>query len=349
MTAESIRLTDWSGPGGASATWPGTLVEGFASGLARHRAPGIDVVVGLSPTDDAAVIRLPNDVADLLGVALVTTVDGFPPMVDDPHDYGAIVAAHACGNVLAMGARVLSGQAIVAFPTELGVEVVAAACSGVADTIAAAGGALVGGHTVRSGEPILGVAVQGFVAAGEVRTREGAQPGDLLVISKRVGTGLVLAGGTDDDRVRAVASMCTVNRAAAESLRRWGDRVHALTDVGSSALAGAAWALARGSGYRMVIDVGAVPAYRGALVVAEAGVRAVGAEGNEVSLAPHVSSERSGPSGPSGDAREALLYDPQTAGGLLAALDPQLASAAVDAGFVVIGEVGSAFPGLTIV
>jgi len=368
MTQPAVRLTEWAGPGGASAAWPSALVEGLASGLARHRPPGVDIVVGLSPVDDAAVVRLPDEVASLLGVGLVSTIDGFPPMVDDPHDYGAIVTAHACGNVLAMGARVLAGQAIVAFPVELGAEVVAAVCEGVADTLFAAGGALVGGHTVRSGEPILGVAVQGIVAAGEARTRDGAQPGDVLVISKRVGTGLVLAGGTPDDRRRAVASMCTVSRAAAQSLARWGDRVHALTDVGSSSLVGAAWSLARGSGYRVAIDLEMVPAYRGALAAAEAGSRAVGADGNAEFLAPHVTFERpdlpaaaaaaagTGTREPapgsnaafSEVAHEALVFDPQTAGGLLAALDPQLASAAVDAGFVVIGEVGSALPGVTL-
>ncbi len=333
LRPDDVRLTEWAGPGGASAHWPPRRVEDLVAGLGG--APGGDLLVGLVPSDDAAVARLTPD------LALVSSVDAFPPMVDGPADFGAIVAAHACGNVLAMGAEVRMAVALLALPEELPQEVAAAIVAAAAEVVAEAGGVLAGGHTVRSGEPLFGCAVQGTVHPDAIRTKAGARPGDLLVISKRIGTGLVLAGGSDDECRRVVTAMRVPSVAAARVVAGWGDRLHALTDVGTAGLAGAAWELARRSGAAVHLDLSAVPYYRGALAVAAAGGRAVGEDTNRAYVEAHLTS-----SAPAD--REAAAFDPQTSGGLLAAVDPALAGTAVDAGFVVVGSVGDELPAVVL-
>src|SRR5262249_13353657 len=167
------------------------------------------LLVGLAPFDDAAVYRLAP------GLALVSTTDFFPPLVDDPSDFGAIAAANACSDVFAMGGRVVLALNISAFPERMPLEVIDAILSAAAGGVAEAGGAIGGGHTIRSEEPIFGLAVQGLVDPDRVWTKGGAQPGDRLVLSKPLGTGIVLAGGGDADKRAAIAVMRTLNRAAA--------------------------------------------------------------------------------------------------------------------------------------
>src|SRR2546423_7096750 len=149
------------------------------------------LLVGLAPFDDAAVYRLSDD------AALVSTTDFFPPLVDDPSDFGAIAAANACSDVFAMGGRVVLALNISAFPERLPVEAVAAILSAAAAVVAEAGGVVAGGHTIRSEEPIFGLAVQGLVHPHHIWSKGGARAGDLLVLSKPIGTGIVPAGRDD--------------------------------------------------------------------------------------------------------------------------------------------------------
>ena len=173
------------------------------------------LLVGLAPFDDAAVYQLTDD------LALVSTTDFFPPLVDDPSDFGAIAAANACSDVFAMGGRVVLAVNIAAFPEELPRDVIAAIFASASETVIAAGGTIAGGHTIRNPEPIFGLAVQGVVDPRNIFRKGGARPGDIAILYKPIGTGLVTASGTDEQKREVIAGMRTLNKKAAEDLRRY--------------------------------------------------------------------------------------------------------------------------------
>lgn len=328
MAVTELKLTEWTSCGGCAAKWGGAPLSGLVRALAGDDAAG-RLLVGLAPFDDAAVYRLSDD------VALVSTTDFFPPLVDDPADFGAIAAANACSDVFAMGGRVLLALNLAAFPEHFPADAIAAIFVAAAQVVAEAGGVVAGGHTIRSEEPIFGLAVQGSVHPDRVLTKGGARPGDVLVLSKPIGTGILLAGGADRAKEAAIAGMRTLNRGTSEALAELGPSVvHAVTDVTGFGLLGHAWEMADRSNAEMVIDAEAVTLYDGALAAAEAGVRTGGDARNRAYLAGHVRSTASA-------ALEALAYDPQTSGGLLAAVDPGAVAPLIAAGFVPVGEVGA--------
>ncbi len=324
--AAPIRLTEWTTCGGCAAKWGAAPLAGLLRSLAASGDPSL--LVGLAPFDDAAVYRLSDD------AALVSTTDFFPPLVDDPSDFGAIAAANACSDVFAMGGRVVLALNISAFPERMPVEAVAAILTAAAAVVVEAGGTVAGGHTIRSEEPIFGLAVQGLVHPDRVWTKSGARPGDVLMLSKPVGTGILLAGGGADDKAAAIAVMRRLNRGAAEALSLLAEAPHAVTDVTGFGLAGHAWEMAERSAARLEVDTAALPLYAGALAAAEAGVRTGGDARNRAHLAGKVLNA-------SPAALEALAYDPQTSGGLLAAVTPAAAGdpGLASAGFVAIGRV----------
>jgi selenide,water dikinase len=298
-------------------------------------APDPALLVGLAPFDDAAVFRVSDD------VALVSTTDFFPPLVDDPADFGAIAAANACSDVFAMGGRVVLALNVAAFPERLPVEAITAVFAAAADKVTEAGGIVAGGHTIRSEEPIFGLAVQGLVHPDRVWAKAGARPGDVLLLSKPIGTGIVLAGGDEAEKSAAITRMQTLNRGAAEALQSLGldGTPHAVTDVTGFGLFGHGWEMAERSGVRIVVDSGAIPLYAGARAAADRGVRTGGDARNRSYLEGHVTM------GPGvAESLEALAYDPQTSGGLLAAVPPSSVPALVEQGFAVIGEVADGPP-----
>lgn len=320
---DQLRLTEWTSCGGCAAKWGASLLAGLVGDLPSGADPSL--LVGLAPFDDAAIYQITDD------VAMVSTTDFFPPLVDHPADFGAIAAANACSDVFAMGGRVAIAVNIAAFPEHFPTAAIAAIFEAAAAVVAEAGGSVVGGHTIRNPEPIFGLAVQGIVHPERIFRKGGARPGDLLVLGKPLGTGLVLAGGTDQDKAAAIAGMRRVNRAAAEALIELGSAVHAVTDVTGYGLGGHGWEMAERSDARLVIDAAALPAYPGARQAAGRGVRTGGDPRNREYVGGHLDS--------SGDAvGEALCMDPQTSGGLLAAVDPAGADS-LGSGFVVIGEV----------
>jgi selenide,water dikinase len=284
------------------------------------------LLVGLAPFDDAAVYRVSDD------VAIVSTTDFFPPLVDDPADFGAIAAANACSDVFAMGGRVVMALNVAAFPEHLDPAAIGAILAAASDTVRAAGGTIAGGHTIRSEEPIFGLAVQGIVHPDRILTKAGARPGDVLVLSKPIGTGIVLAGGDEAAKATAITGMRRLNREAAESLVALWPNVHAVTDVTGFGLCGHGWEMAERSHATMVLDTSLVPLYPGALAAAEAGTRTGGDRRNREYLGERVASTASA-------AHEALCFDPQTSGGLLAAVDPLAMADCERAGFTVIGAV----------
>jgi selenide, water dikinase len=335
MATDDIRLTEWTSCGGCAAKWGAAPLAALLRELVASDDAAL--LVGLAPFDDAAVYRLDDE------TALVSTTDFFPPLVDDPADFGAIAAANACSDVFAMGGRVVLALNISAFPERLPPAAVAAILTAAAQVVRDAGGVVAGGHTIRSEEPIFGLAVQGLVHPQRVWTKAGASPGDTLVLSKPLGTGIVLAGGSAAEKAVAIAVMRRLNLGAAVALGELDRAPHAVTDVTGFGLFGHAWEMAERSGAVLRLRAGALPLYDGALAAAEAGTRTGGDARNRAHLAGRVRCE-----GVS-EAVEALAYDPQTSGGLLAAVDPVGVGRLVEAGFVVIGEVVAGPAGVELV
>jgi selenide,water dikinase len=336
QSASEVKLTDWTACGGCAAKWGGAPLSDL---LRQVVGSGADpaLLVGLAPFDDAAVYRLTDD------LAMVSTTDFFPPLVDDPSDFGAIAAANACSDVFAMGGRVTMALNISAFPETLPTEVIGAVLAAAAETVREAGGAVVGGHTIRSAEPIFGLAVQGLVHPDRVLTKGGAVVGDVLVLSKPLGTGIVLASGHDGAKAAAIVGMRRLNRAASEALVALGEPVHAVTDVTGFGLAGHGWEVAERSAARVIYHTAALPLYDGALDAAARGVRTGGDARNREYLGSRVMVEAGVPA-----AVEALCFDPQTSGGLLAAVAPDAVASLAAAGFVPVGTVEAGTPGVTL-
>src|SRR3954470_2073851 len=276
-----IRLTEWTSCGGCAAKWGASPLRALVAELAAGADPAL--LIGLAPFDDAAVYKLSDD------LALVSTTDFFPPLVDDPEDFGAIAAANACSDVFAMGGRVVLALNISAFPERLPAEAVAAILGAAAEVVRSAGASIAGGHTIRSEEPIFGLAVTGLVHPDRVWTKAGARPGDVLLLSKPIGTGIVLAGGSAADKASAVTRMRALNRAAAEALIGLGTDVHAVTDVTGFGIGGHAWEMAERSDAVLVVDTPRLPLYAGALAAAAAGVRTGGDARNREHLAGRLS------------------------------------------------------------
>ncbi|MEX2627065.1 MAG: selenide, water dikinase SelD [Ilumatobacteraceae bacterium] len=331
---DELRLTEWTSCGGCAAKWGAALLADLVADFPVSADPSL--MVGLAPFDDAAIYRVSDD------VALVSTTDFFPPLVDHPADFGAIAAANACSDVFAMGGRVVTALNVAAFPEHFPRAAIATIFEAAARVVAEAGGSVAGGHTIRNPEPIFGLAVQGVVHPDRVFRKAGARPGDVLVLSKPVGTGLALAAGSDHDRAVAIDGMRALNRAAAETLAELGDAVHAVTDVTGYGLAGHGWEMADRSGVRSVIDTVGVVAYPGAREAAERGVRTGGDPRNRDYLAGHLDSTASA-------AGEALCFDPQTSGGLLASVAAEVASDLVGRdGWWRVGEVAAGDPSVVL-
>ncbi|MEY4231742.1 MAG: selenide, water dikinase SelD [Actinomycetota bacterium] len=319
-----LRLTEWTSCGGCAAKWGASLL----TDLVRDMPGGADpsLLVGLAPFDDAAIYQVAPD------VALVSTTDFFPPLVDHPSDFGAIAAANACSDVFAMGGRVAIAVNVAAFPEHFPREAIVAIFDAAAAVVAEAGGTIAGGHTIRNPEPIFGLAVQGVVHPDRVFRKGGAMPGDVLMLSKPIGTALALAGGDAASKAAAIAGMRRINRLASEQLQALGAVVHAVTDVTGYGLAGHGWEMAERGGVAIEIDTDGIVAYPGAREAAERGVRTGGDPRNREYVADHLTSTASA-------AGEALCMDPQTSGGLLAAVDP-MAAAQLGEGWWRVGVVG---------
>jgi selenide,water dikinase len=310
----TARLAGLDAGGGCAAKYSAARLEELLAGFAP--AAPENLLVGLDPADDAAVYKLDDE------RALVFTTDFFPPMVDDPSLYGAVAAANALNDVFAMGGRPLLALSIAAFPEELPVETVRAIFDAAAEKVREAGAVLAGGHTIRDAEPKYGLAVVGTVHPDALWRKNAARPGDAVLLTKPLGTGLVLAAVAkgllgDDEAAEAARRMTELNGRAAEALR--GFEPSAVTDVTGFGLFGHAHEMAAGSGVRLELDADAFPALPGALAAAADGVRTGGDARNRDFAARAVELD-----GTSEDIA-ALGYDPQTAGGLLVALPAEKA------------------------
>ncbi len=306
----ALRLTELTDCGGCAAKLGADLLAEALSGL-RGGSPA-ELLVGLDAPDDGAVFRVGPD------LAIVGTLDFFPPLVDDPRTFGEIAAANALSDIFAMGGRVLFALSSAAFPGELPRTTMTAILEGAAAVVREAGGALAGGHTIRDSEPKFGLAVIGAAHPDRLLRKGGARPGDALVLTKPLGTGLIVSGargGRTESAwlAAAIASMRRLNLAASQVLVEAG--ISAATDVSGFGLLGHALEMANASGSRLELESRALPALDGALELAGAGIETAGAAHNRRFAGPALRiADGVDP------AAVALAFDPQTSGGLLAAV-----------------------------
>jgi selenide,water dikinase len=306
-----------------------------------------DLLVGLSISDDAAVYRVTDE------LAVIQTVDFFPPIVNDPYDYGAIAAANALSDIYAMGGEVTLALNIAGFPPDLGTDIVGEILHGGAEKVREAGGVIAGGHTIDLQEPVYGLAVMGMIHPERVMTKAAVQPGDILLLTKKLGVGIIttaLKGGVAEPAhvSQAVASMKALNREAAAIIRQVG--VRACTDITGFGLLGHGYEMAVKSGVRLRFRVDALPFHEGAVGYAADWLFPAGACRNEDCYRPHV---KFGPGVL--EEIEMLLFTPETSGGLLIAVAPGRVSAvreafaAVDHPVWQVGEAVDGPPGIDVV
>jgi len=320
-----LRLTDLTDCGGCAAKLGADVLAEALAGLgAGPDSSGRSdaLIAGLEPPDDAAAWRISDD------LAVLGTVDFFPPVVDDPMLYGEIAAANALSDIFAMGGRVLFALSIAAFPEDFPTSALRSVLDGAAAKVREAGGVLAGGHTIQDSEPKYGLAVIGAVHPARMLRKGGARPGDALLLTKRLGTGLLLSGRrsgvvSEASIDGATGQMRMLNRAVAEILV--GHGVGGATDVTGFGLLGHGLEMARASDARLVFESHALPVLAGALDVARSGLETAGAGHNRrftadgLDLGSRVPAEL-----------VALAHDPQTSGGLLAAI-PEADVAGVEA------------------
>lgn len=327
--AETIRLTATAKAAGCAAKLSPSMLDSVLKRLPRQIDPNL--LVGFETSDDAAVYRLTDD------LAIVQTVDFFTPIVDDPAQFGQVAAANSLSDVYAMGGRPISALTIVAFPASGAPETLEEILRGGLAKMSEANCTVVGGHSIRDDELKFGYAVTGVIHPEKVWKNIGARPGDVLLFTKPIGTGVIstaLKQGLAEDAwvAAATASMTRLNRDAADALHEVeaaskSERpVHAVTDVTGFGLLGHAREMAIGSGASMKIDYKQIAYLPGAIEAARGHFFSGGMKNNRdfcescVSFADDVPEEF-----------RALLFDPQTSGGLLVAIASESADSALAA------------------
>lgn len=320
MAENEVKLTKLAKCAGCGAkVGAGTLAR-LLEGIRVHEDPNL--LVGFDRSDDASVYKLSQD------LALVQTVDFFPPIADDPYLFGQIAAANALSDVYAMGGEPKLCLNIMAVPKDMPPEAVHALLRGGYDKVYEAGALITGGHSILDDEPKYGLAVTGFVHPDRMLTNSGAKPGDALLFTKPIGMGVLTTAAKADlappqAMERAYTLMTTLNKAARDVMVQY--RVHACTDVTGFGLLGHGLEMAQGSGVELEIDVGAVDFIPEAAELARMGILPEGMYRNR---------SFAGDSVDPGTAelwQQDLLYDPQTSGGLLMAVDPEDAEALYEA------------------
>jgi selenide,water dikinase len=321
-----MGISRFASCGGCSAKMsPAELRAIIAGAGSARRDPERDgrLLVGTETGDDAAVYRLTDD------LALVATTDFITPVCDDPFVFGQVAAANALSDVYAMGGTPAVALAVCGFPAELPAAQAHEIVAGGAAKAAEAGAAVAGGHTIRNPELFYGLAVTGTIDPQKIVRNAGARAGDALVLTKPLGTGLLINGARggklDAGRLlEACRVMATLNREASSAMVEAG--AHAATDVTGFGLAGHALGMARGSGVSLRVSAGRLPVYADARPLLQAGVKTRGTATNQAHYAPAVRVA----AGVDPDLG-ALIYDPQTAGGLLIAVAADRAPHLVEA------------------
>ncbi len=281
-----------------------------------------DLLVGLETGDDAAVYRVRDD------LAIIFTTDFFTPVVDDPYEYGAIAAVNAMSDVYAMGGEVVLALNVCGFPKEMPAEIVSEILRGGGEKVAEAGGVIAGGHTLDDDEPKYGLAVIGFVHPDVVATKVGAQPGDVLFLTKRLGVGIITTaakgGVAEEAHLRgAVEQMLLLNRKAAQLMKQV--EYHAVTDITGFALTGHSYEVAELSEVTLRFHLDRLPFLPGATQYADDWLFPGGSSCNKDAYESHVSFAPGIP-----DEMQMLLFTPETSGGLLICVAPDDADTLAD-------------------
>ncbi|MDR3455430.1 MAG: selenide, water dikinase SelD [Rhodoferax sp.] len=334
------RLTSLSHGGGCGCKIAPGVLSDILKNTAGFAMPK-ELLVGIETSDDAAVYQLNDE------QALIATTDFFMPIVDDPYDFGRIAATNAISDVYAMGGTPIMALGLVGMPINvLPIDTIGAILRGGRDVCRDAGIPIAGGHTIDSVEPIYGLVVLGLVHPSRVKRNSAAQAGDVLILGKPLGVGILSAALkkeqlSTEGYAQMIAITTQLNKPGVELAALEG--VHALTDITGFGLAGHVLEMARGAGLQAQIAWARVPLIEGVRALADAGVvtgasgRNWASYGHEVTLAPHLR-----------EVDRALLSDPQTSGGLLVACAPAHAQQVLDifaqAGFAraaVIGQMAS--------
>ncbi len=320
---EQVKLTATVKAAGCAAKLSPSVLEAVLRRLPRQI--DANVLVGFETSDDAGVYRLSP------GIALVQTVDFFTPIVDDPFSFGQIAAANALSDVYAMGGRPISALSIVAFPESGELDTLDQILRGGLAKMTEAGCTVIGGHSIRDDDMKFGYAVTGLIDPERVWRNVGARPGDALLLTKPLGAGVISTGLKqgripEDAIAAATSSMARLNRDASEAVAEIDERtpgsVHAVTDVTGFALLGHAREMAVGSGVSLAIDHTAIEYLPGAVAASRAGFYSGGLKNNRQFIGDCVAFQPSVP-----EEFRNLLFDPQTSGGLLVAVEAAQADA----------------------
>ena len=313
---EEIKLTKLANCAGCGAKVGAGVLAKLLDGLKVRSDPNL--LVGFDKSDDASVYRISDE------LALVQTVDFFPPIADDPYAFGAIAATNALSDVYAMGGEPKLALNIMAVPRDLPKEAVHQILRGGYEKAYEAGAIITGGHSILDSEPKYGLAVTGFVHPDRVLTNSGAKDGDVLLLTKPLGIGVLTTAAkadltSEETMAYAVRLMTTLNKSARDAMVKY--RVHACTDVTGFGLLGHSCEMAQGSGAEIHIDAESIDLIPDALEFARTGILPEGMYRNRDFAEPYVDP---------GDvelAKQDMLYDPQTSGGLLIAVHPDDADA----------------------
>ena len=313
---DNVKLTKLAKCAGCGAKVGAGVLAGLLADIKVRTDPNL--LVGFDKSDDASVYKISGE------LAIVQTVDFFPPIADDPYTFGQIAAANAMSDIYAMGGEPKLALNVMAVPADMDRDTVHAILRGGYEKVYEAGALITGGHSILDDEPKYGMAVTGFVHPDKIITNSGAKPGDELIFTKPLGSGIMTtaakAGMASEEGLKYVLSvMTTLNKAARDIMVKY--RVHACTDVTGFGLMGHLLEMTQGSGAGAVIDVRGIALVEESLRLAEMGILPEGmyrnrsfaessVDGGEVSLAV-----------------QDMLYDPQTSGGLLMAVDPTDADA----------------------
>ena len=316
MEEQNVKLTKLASCGGCGAKVGAGVLAQLLEGLQVHSDPNL--LVGFDKSDDASVYKVSDH------LALVQTVDFFPPMVDDPYLFGQIAATNALSDVYAMGGEPKLALNLLCVPEDLPKEFVHQLLRGGYDKVYEAGAIITGGHSIFDPEPKYGLSVTGFVHPDKVLTNSGAKPGDVLLFTKPLGIGVLTTAAkaemaSEEAMALAYKMMTTLNKSARDAMVKY--HVHACTDVTGFGLLGHTYEMAQGSDVEITLNVDAIDIIPEALDLARIGILPAGMYRNRKFAEDGVDA------GDTELAKQDLLYDPQTSGGLLMAVAPEDADA----------------------
>ena len=316
MEENNIKLTKLAKCAGCGAKVGAGVLAQLLEGIKVHHDPNL--LVGFDKSDDASVYKVSDD------LALVQTVDFFPPIADDPYTFGQIAATNALSDVYAMGGEPKLCLNIMAIPESMSKDAVHQLLRGGYDKVYEAGALITGGHSILDDEPKYGLCVTGFVHPDKILTNSGAKPGDVLLFTKPIGIGVLTSAAKADMASKAgmelaTRMMTTLNKSARDAMVKYN--VHSCTDVTGFGLLGHLCEMAQGSDVEITLHVDAIDLIPESLELAKMGILPAGMYRNRTFAEPWVDA------GDTELCKQDLLYDPQTAGGLLMAVDPADADA----------------------